>query len=320
MAASIDDDGLLPNERQLVAEQAKELANLNEQLAKDVERFEKRKTTPKQRKNKQTLHRKRAEKLAAKHRNELNALRKRLRGGSTGGGFSVLVDNETLDAVSMDSSAAAEQQRILASMIDENENENENESESDVRGPSKAAKRRARKAAAKRQREQEIAELNEALVDPKQVELEQINGRLHAAGLRIHTVKADGHCLYGAIAHQLDDGRGVVAVRALCADYMRSHAADFEAFVDLDAAADGRGGCVGFDGYCERVRSSNDWGGQLELQALAHALDTSIRVHSATGAPLDIVPSTGDSTRALELAYHRHYCALGEHYNSVVPL
>ena len=41
-----------------------------------------------------------------------------------------------------------------------------------------------------------------------------------------------------------------------------------------------------FEEYCDRVESSADWGGQLELRALAQALERSITVYSVGMPPV----------------------------------
>ena len=67
-----------------------------------------------------------------------------------------------------------------------------------------------------------------------------------------------------------------------------------------------------------QVEGSNEWGGQLEITALAHARKACVTIFSADTPPL----TTGEEYKGrglkIELAYHRHYYGLGEHYNSVV--
>jgi len=67
------------------------------------------------------------------------------------------------------------------------------------------------------------------------------------------------------------------------------------------------------------VELSSEWGGQLEITAIAHASRRCIAVHSAD-APLLLTGAEyeGNGPR-LQLAYHRHYYGLGEHYNALVP-
>jgi OTU domain-containing protein 6 len=66
-----------------------------------------------------------------------------------------------------------------------------------------------------------------------------------------------------------------------------------------------------------------EWGGQLELKALSNSLETCITVYEASSAPvLRMGEEYLDGSSALppiRLSYHKHYFALGEHYNAVVP-
>lgn len=74
-----------------------------------------------------------------------------------------------------------------------------------------------------------------------------------------------------------------------------------------------------FRTYVERVRSSAEWGGHLELRALALALKRQVVVYSSTQAPLIIEEHGCDSANPIRLSYHLTYYALGEHYNQVAP-
>ena len=71
-----------------------------------------------------------------------------------------------------------------------------------------------------------------------------------------------------------------------------------------------------YDQYLDRVRSSSDWGGHLELRALSEGLKRPIFVWSATQPKLVIGDEEGEN--AILLSYHLHYYSLGEHYNQVV--
>jgi len=67
----------------------------------------------------------------------------------------------------------------------------------------------------------------------------------------------------------------------------------------------------------DKVRSSVEWGGHLELRVLALALGRPIVVYS-TEKPLTLEPGEDDGTDPIRVSYHKHYYALGEHYNQVV--
>ena len=82
--------------------------------------------------------------------------------------------------------------------------------------------------------------------------------------------------------------------------------------------------------YCRNVAETADWGGHPELLALTKVLRCPIRVHSADAPPLVMgweeyssgAPAASTSASPpplLELTFHRHFYALGEHYNSTAP-
>ena len=75
--------------------------------------------------------------------------------------------------------------------------------------------------------------------------------------------------------------------------------------------------------YCQllptKVEKTAEWGGQLELRALCHVLQTPIVVYSSTQKPVTMDGAGFTQGKALKLTYHEHYYTLGEHYNSVEP-
>jgi len=74
-----------------------------------------------------------------------------------------------------------------------------------------------------------------------------------------------------------------------------------------------------YEEYCNRVVTTSDWGGQLELRALACALQRPIHVFAAEGDEITMGGEFADR-EPLQLTYHLHYYTLGEHFNSVAPL
>ena len=62
---------------------------------------------------------------------------------------------------------------------------------------------------------------------------------------------------------------------------MREHREDFAPFIEEDE----QGQAVDFEEYCHEVESTAAWGGQLELGALATALQKHIKVY-AVGMPV----------------------------------
>lgn len=96
-------------------------------------------------------------------------------------------------------------------------------------------------------------------------------------------------------------------LRELAARYLRSHQDEFEAFITVD---------LPFDQYCDRLENTQEWGGQVELNALCHALEVPIDIIAAE-APTVHMGTQFASEKTLRLTYHKHYYSLGEHYNAV---
>lgn len=174
----------------------------------------------------------------------------------------------------------------------------------------KKLEKAARKRDEARQKERDAEQaLQNAKLLPNAKDTELQNMQLPERG-RIMDVIADGHCLYRAIAAQIQNNCDYVSVRNIAADSLLKHRESLEAFCTSQ-----------FDDYVDRVRNSADWGGHLELRALSLALQRPIVVYS-TGPPLTIGEPDGEGDEdvgaPIRLSYHLHYYALGEHYNQVV--
>ncbi|XP_072530886.1 deubiquitinase OTUD6B [Salminus brasiliensis] len=184
----------------------------------------------------------------------------------------------------------------------------------------KAQKRRDKKAALEKERENRIAE----------AELENLSGSRHQEGLKlkqklaekhlqIKEISSDGHCMYRAVEDQLvERGRalGIQELRAQTAQYMRSHSSDFLPFLTNPNTGDMYTE-EEFDKYCSDVAETAAWGGQLELRALTHILQLPIEVLQAD-SPAIVIGEEYDKL-PVTLIYMRHAYGLGEHYNSVEP-
>lgn len=103
-------------------------------------------------------------------------------------------------------------------------------------------------------------------------------------------------------------------MRQIAANHLRAHSEDYAPFLGLTPNSSE------YEAYCETVASTAEWGGQLELRALAEALNVNIIVHSANSAPLEMSAGTHSThdTPTIQLSFHRHLFNLGEHYNAVV--
>lgn len=187
---------------------------------------------------------------------------------------------------------------------------------------SKAQRRREKKEQEEKQRRVEIAEqelLNKQ--GPRHLEALTLKELLKARGLILYPILSDGDCLYNAVRHQLTMHKlpecEVSKLRQLTADYI---AANKDTLIFYMTAADGNVmGDKEFEKYCDSVRNTRAWGGQIEIQALSHCLRVPIEVLQATGPPtiqgLDEFPDRPK----LIITYHRHMYSLGEHYNSSSP-
>lgn len=185
---------------------------------------------------------------------------------------------------------------------------------------SKAQRKREKARRSERERERAVAE-ESANAGPSAREIESRaleESRLRPAGLRVREVPADGNCLYRAVARSLSTETTTDHRRArrLCADAMLAAEEDYAPFLDLPPGTTYRA-------YCEEWvgdPGSSRWGGQIELRALATALERPIRVYSADAPPLTMgeeYDAGENDDNVVRLSFHRHYYALGEHYNAV---
>ena len=185
-------------------------------------------------------------------------------------------------------------------------------------------------------REEQIAKDMAEAPNQRQMEIDAIMALyLNKESLEIEEVAADGNCLYRAVAKQMElissscsstsaDNSEIdfMKVRQICAQELGDKREEYEPFADL-----GEVDVESFEEYIEKVRDSSEWGGHLELRALAHRLKKTIVVYS-TESPLEIQGGhgndgadnggDGDGSGVIRLSFHRQYYALGEHYNSVV--
>lgn len=190
---------------------------------------------------------------------------------------------------------------------------------------SHARKRREKLAQKELEREARIAE-EKALQGPstRDMESSELAALLQSMQLQMREIRADGHCLYRALEDQLGQSGGpeldYQALRTLAAKYIREHADEFLPFI-MQEEGDLEGENVEefFKSYCDSVEHSAVWGGQIELNALAHALRKQINVHSV-GMPVVTLGSEYIGAGPLSVCFLRHAFGLGEHYNSVEVL
>ncbi|SMY19103.1 unnamed protein product [Zymoseptoria tritici ST99CH_1A5] len=199
-------------------------------------------------------------------------------------------------------------------------NPEEVESTAGGKKPSRQKARLARRAAEQEEIARQAAEEAKNLPDMKEQERSRMKDALKQHGLVEKEIRADGHCLYSAIADQLEqleiptgsspNGEALVGyklVRAKAAEYIQQHEDDFVPFLEEP-----------LPDYVHKVRNTGEWGGQLELMALAKTYAVDINVLQDFGRVEKIEGGSGDAAgKSAWLGYYKHGFGLGEHYNSL---
>lgn len=196
--------------------------------------------------------------------------------------------------------------------------------------PNRQKARLAKRAAEKEALASEAAQEATALPDHREVERAAMLKEFERYGLKEKDIRPDGHCLYSAVADQLTQiGVGLMhhgsakivdddtssdpkeladykIVRYAAANYIALNPDDFVPFLEEP-----------LDDYIHKIKDTAEWGGQLELLALAKAYGVEIHVLQSASSMERIVPDTSTEGRTIWLAYYRHNFGLGEHYNSL---
>lgn len=193
------------------------------------------------------------------------------------------------------------------------------------RQKARLARRTAEQEAAAEQAQKEAADLPNL----RDQERESMREAYTSRGLEEHEIRSDGHCLYAAVADQLqsleagltpklglslsidaDDKKpttaGYTITRHVAAAYISQNPDDFMPFLEEP-----------LDQYVRTIRETGQWGGHLEILALAKAYGVDINVLHGNGN-VDKIECRKDNVSAqFWLAYYRHSFGLGEHYNSL---
>ncbi|KAL9597170.1 MAG: hypothetical protein Q9219_005336 [cf. Caloplaca sp. 3 TL-2023] len=193
--------------------------------------------------------------------------------------------------------------------------------------PNRQKARLARRAAEQESMVNQAAREAEDLPDLRQREKEAMCAQYTSRGLDEHEIRSDGHCLYAAVADQLASReRGLLPkslpddmyspgespsppykiIRSVAASYIHQYADDFLPFLEEP-----------LDDYLHKIRDTGEWGGHLELLALARAYDVDIHILQSSGQVEKIQPGNGGLKPILWLSYYHHNFGLGEHYNSL---
>lgn len=191
------------------------------------------------------------------------------------------------------------------------------------RQKARLARRAAEHVAATEQAEKEAADMP----DLRETERERMREAYESKGLVQHEIRTDGHCLYAAVADQLDHSgiglsprapeiktdalnltpaAGYKIAREVAATYIEQHDEEFVPFLEEPVEA-----------YVRTIRNTGEWGGHLEILALAKAYEANINVLQGDGRVETISCGIEKDIPTLWLAYYRHSFGLGEHYNSL---
>ncbi|KAI1957325.1 OTU protein [Ophidiomyces ophidiicola] len=199
--------------------------------------------------------------------------------------------------------------------------------------PKKANRQKARLARRAAEREAEVAAAETEAAnqtDYRGNEKQTMLAAFKRLGLAEREIAPDGHCLYSAVATQLPEiglglrlgetapgpsaekatkGGGYKEVRAVTGRYVLGNANDFAPFIEEPV-----------EEYARKIMFTAEWGGQLELQAMARAYGVEINVIQGDGRIEkfeggDI--ADGEERKKIWLAYYRHSYGLGEHYNAL---
>ncbi|MCJ1324733.1 hypothetical protein MMC10_001395 [Thelotrema lepadinum] len=216
-------------------------------------------------------------------------------------------------AAEFEAKQALEQTRINGESIDNSSAPMT--SHPQTKKPSRQKARLARRAAEQEAAVTAAAEEASQLPDRRADERKVMEEQLKARGLVEKEVRSDGHCMYAAVADQLQqiglkvDSKELPVyktVRRDAAAFIQSHPNDFAPFLEEP-----------LDEYVVKIRDTGEWGGQLELSALSKVYGLTINVLQGNGRVEKIEPSDSTPEKEAWLAYYRHSFGLGEHYNSL---
>ncbi|KAJ3364840.1 hypothetical protein GGF32_001017 [Allomyces javanicus] len=135
--------------------------------------------------------------------------------------------------------------------------------------------------------------------------------QLASLGLNLVEITGDGNCLFRAVAHQLTGAESLHRdLRRACVEFMRAHEPDFAPFVEDDEP---------FDRHLVRMAKDSVYGGNMEVVALARALNLTVVIHQVGHPPWVVAPTPDDATvdtppRTVNVVYHSW-----EHYSSAAP-
>lgn len=193
--------------------------------------------------------------------------------------------------------------------------------------PNRQKARLARRAVEQEAAVEQAAKEAEDLPNLRAKESEAMHQEILKYGLKEQEIRSDGHCLYAAVADQLANNEidfkpknhieglkldplsmqtAYKATREVTASYIAANAEYFTPFLEEP-----------LDRYVQTIRQTGEWGGHIELLALARAYGRDINVLHSYGKVDTIECGSSTQVDPLWLSYYRHNFGLGEHYNSL---
>ncbi|KAK3170039.1 hypothetical protein OEA41_009424 [Lepraria neglecta] len=192
------------------------------------------------------------------------------------------------------------------------------------RQKARLARRAAEQEAATAHAEKEAADLPNL----REQERKSMRNAYTIRDLTEHEIRSDGHCLYAAIADQLQstgiglkprfdvhslsslsepasENAAYSVTRQVAAAYISQNPNDFEPFLEEP-----------IQDYVKTIRETGEWGGHLEILALAKAYRVDVNVIQGSGKVEKVECAFGNLIKS-GLHTIAIALALGEHYNSL---
>ncbi|GAA96363.1 hypothetical protein E5Q_03029 [Mixia osmundae IAM 14324] len=186
--------------------------------------------------------------------------------------------------------------------------------------PSRAALRKERKAGNfQKIKDEAQKELDaKAGIDPAEDERQEMDKICASAQLEMFEMPPDGHCLYNAIADQLQV-TGLVksridytTTRHEAAKFMRTHADMFLPFITTPEGDDEELlSPEQYRTYCDNIENTSEWGGQPEIMALSQSYKCPVYIYQAHSPIVKIGEDGLPDAQPLRISYHKSMYGLG---------
>ncbi|KKY18423.1 putative otu domain-containing protein 6b [Phaeomoniella chlamydospora] len=202
--------------------------------------------------------------------------------------------------------------------------------------PNRQKARLARRAAEVAEQSLQASLEASQLPDTRALEQERMNRKLSSLGLTENQIRSDGHCMYSAVAWAISlspspssQNPTYQTIRSNTASYISSHPEAYLPFLSDPSES--------LESYTNKIANTAEWGGELELSAIANWSGRKIHVVQAEGIdrvfepefatpgkiPQGHIPRNhndnpeGNENTDIWLAYYRKSFGLGEHYNAL---